>query len=275
MDKRKIKVTRLTAVRFSKAAKTYDENAWLQREMWDKLLRQLKLLHLKPKHIVDIGMGTGEHSYGLAKLYSKAYVIGFDIAWGMVKYASVRKRYFPNKPFLLQADLNEIPLKRNSFDLAVSNVVYQRIHKPVEAFLEVKRILRPKGFFCFSLMTKNTLRQLHRSFEAAYKRIKGPSLPEVHEHPTNSAIINSLKKAGFTIIDVMKYKKRPTYKSTYEILEWLKAIGANHHYANWIKGIEGRTILEETDRIYRERFSSDGKIYATFEGLIISARKKD
>lgn len=268
MDKRKIRA-------FSKAALTYDESAWLQRQMWDGLLQQLKALRLSPNFILDIGTGTGEHTYELAKSYPSAFVIGFDIALGMVKYATIREPRSSNRPFVLQADLNEMPFKENYFDIAASNVVYQRVRHLTEAFLAVKRTLRPKGFFCISILTKNTLSELHRSFERAYKKVKGTQLPKVHGHPADSAVISSLKKAGFSIFNSNKFRKRPTYKSTYEILKWLKGIGANHHYENWIKGIEGRTVLKEMDRIYRDNYSSGGKIYATFEGLIICARRKD
>lgn len=268
MDRRKIGT-------FSKAAQTYDEYAWLQRQMWEGLSQHLKTLKLSPNFVLDIGMGTGERTYELAKFYPGAFFVGFDIAWGMVKYAIVREWRSSKRPFVLQADLNEIPFKKNSFDFVISNVVYQRIHDLTKAFLEVERILRPKGFFCISLLTKNTLSELHRSFESAYKNIKGPTLPEAHDLPADSAVISSFKKTRFSIVSVTKFKKRPTYKSTYEILKWLKGIGANNHYENWIKGIEGKAVLKEMDRIYREKYSSGGKIFATLKGLIISARKTD
>ncbi len=266
MDKRKIRA-------FSKAAETYDESAWLQRQMWAKLFRRLKDLKLSLNFILDVGMGTGEHTYELAKFYPNAFTFGFDIAWGMVKYAAIRESHSPKRPFVLQADLNEMPFKESPFDLVVSNVVYQRVHHLAKAFLDVKRLLKPKGFFCLSLMTKNTLRELHYSFEEAYKKIKSPTLPKAHDHPTDSVVLSGLKKAGFSIVSVTRFKKRRTYKSTYEILKWLKATGAHHHYENWIEGIGAKAVLKEMDRIYRKRFSTDGKICATFEGLIISARK--
>ncbi|MFH1779118.1 MAG: methyltransferase domain-containing protein [Candidatus Omnitrophota bacterium] len=268
MDKRKI-----TA--FSRAAKTYDENAWLQREMWGELFQRLKPLSLNYNHIVDIGMGTGRHTYELAVLYPDAFVVGFDIASGMVKYAADKRSFPSNRPFVLQADLNEMPFKEESFDIAVSNVVYQSIPELFEAFLDVERILKPKGFFCLSLLTKNTLYELHLSFERAYKNINGLIPPTIHDHPTDSAVLSALKKAGFSIVKVMRFKRRPAYKSTYEILEWLKNIGANHHYDNWIQGIGGRAVLKEIDEIYKERYSSNGTIFATLEGLIISAKRKD
>lgn len=274
MDRRKIRVTYLTAAGFSKAALTYDEAAWLQRQMWDELLKRIKSLRPKARYIVDIGTATGEHAHELAKLYPRALTAGFDISWEMVRYAAVRQRRFQNGPFLLQADLNEMPFKVGSFDIAVSNVVYQRVRHLDQAFLEARRIIRPKGLFCFSLMTKNTLRELHRSFEKAYKRVRGPQLPQAHRHPSASTVIASLKKAGFSIIGVRKFRKRPAYNSTYEILKWIKDVGANHHYENWIDGIEGRAVLNEMERIYREDYSSKGKIFATFEGLIISARRR-
>lgn len=265
MDKRKI-----TA--FSKAAYGYDEYAWLQCQMWDELLQRLKYVELNPDYIVDIGMGTGEHTYELSEIYPNTFIVGLDIAWGMVKYASQRQSHYPKTPFMLQADLNEMPFRERSFDLAISNAVYQRAYDYKKAFLDVKRILRPKGLFCMSLFTKNTLWELHRSFERAYNEIKGPLLPRYNGQPTNSSAVKALKEAGFSIVSVAKFKRRPTYKSTYEILKWLKGIGANHYYENWIHGIEGRAVLREMDKIYRDRYSSNGKIFATFEGLIINAR---
>ncbi len=275
MDKRKITANRLTAFRFSRAAKTYDEYTWLQREIWNELFQRLKSLKLNHNHIVDIGMGTGGHTYELAKFYPDAFVVGFDIASGMVKYAANKKTFSSDGPFVLQADLNEMPFKTETFDIAVSNVVYQSVPELFEAFLDVKRILRPKGFFYLSLLTKNTLKELHRSFENAYKKINCTPPPEAYDHPTRTTIFSALRKAGFSVLDVKNFKRHPAYKSTYEILKWLKNTGANFHYGSWICGIGGRTILKEMDKIYRGRYSSNGTIFATLEGLIISAKRKD
>ncbi len=258
---------------FSRAAGTYDENSKPQQELWQKLLNLLQPFGQDYKAILDIGMGTGKNTYELARLYPESFIAGFDIAQGMVDYAKNNRLIKKNRPIFLQADLESLPFKNESFDLVVSNAVFQRVNNLKRALKEVNRILKPRGILCLSLFTEKTLLELKSAFVESYKNIKGANVPHHEEHNSSIKMVEGLEFAAFNIVKKLDFKKKQYYKSPKDIIKWLKAIGANHHFKNWIDGINGREILREMDKIYREKYSEGSHVYATFEGLIIKAEK--
>ena len=54
---------------FSAAAKLYDRAAAIEQEIGQRLLERLSLVNLTPKHILDLGCGTGYFTRKLQKLF--------------------------------------------------------------------------------------------------------------------------------------------------------------------------------------------------------------
>lgn len=265
MDKEKIKSL------FSKAASSYDRHAWLPQEAGEKLLQMVSYNGNQPKNILDIGCGTGDLAILLGKRFRRAKVIGFDLAWGMVKLAKEKRD--SNGDFFLQADLERIPFKVNSFEMVVSNLVYQRVGNLDKAFIKVNRILIPQGRFYLSLLTEGALNELQSSFISAHKKIAKSFPKEDYHHPRSIEIKKALRNSGFRIVKTKEFKKRKYYTKVDEIIKWLKSIGANYYYRNWAKGLNSRPILREMKNIYKIRYGRNGKIPATFIGLLVEAEK--
>ena len=57
---------------FGNAAQTYDENAFLQREIANRLFERLDYIKLTPARVLDIGSGTGYATRKLRERYQKA-----------------------------------------------------------------------------------------------------------------------------------------------------------------------------------------------------------
>lgn len=266
MDKQKIKSA------FSRAAESYDKNAWFPQEMAKGLLRMMPLSLRNSENILDIGCGTGTLVIKLGKRFKKAKIIGFDLAEGMVKEAVQKKDR--KGEFFLQADLEKLPFKPNIFNLATSNLVYQRILSLKQAFRKLNKVLAPRAKFYLSVATKDTLLELQSSFISAYKKITRSALRKAYHHPSREKVIQHLQLAGFKVLKTTEFKKKKYYSRPNKIIKWLKAIGANYYYHSWINGLASRKILEEMEDIYKNRFSRNNKIYATFSGLIIEAEKR-
>lgn len=258
---------------FSRAAGTYDENSKPQQELWQKLLSLLEPFNQNYKAILDVGMGTGKNTYELTRIYPQGYIVGFDIAEGMVNYARNNWIIDRERQIFLQADAEKIPFKDNAFDLVISNAVFQRIGNIKDVFNQINSVLKPGGIFCLSLFLQETLFELRDSFVEAYRNIKGTSPHHNEEHNSSIKIVEGLKSAAFNVIEKVEFKKRQCYKSPKDIIKWLKAIGAAPHFRDWMDGINGKRVLQEMDKIYKERYSENSSIYATFDGLIIKAQK--
>jgi len=266
MDKQKI------GSLFSKAALRYDKYAWFPQRASKRLLGFMPSSLRRPMNILDIGCGTGAMVVNLSRRFKRARVIGLDLAYGMLRVAAGRKDR--NGEVFLQADLDRLPFKNGMFEMVTSNLVYQRVSNLNRALKKVNRILIPGGRLYISLAVDGTLRELQTSFVSAYRKIIKSSPKEVYRHPLPHRVIKSLEDSGFKIIRTAAFRKQKYYNRAAEIIKWLKSIGANYYYHQWMNGLGSRQVLGEMEKIYRARYCRKGRIYATFCGLIIEAIKQ-
>ena len=72
---------------FSRVAKHYDEAAFVQEEIGQRLLERCQWLKVQPASILNLGSACGRFTQALQKLYPKAQIIGLDGAFGMCEIA--------------------------------------------------------------------------------------------------------------------------------------------------------------------------------------------
>lgn len=90
--------------------------------------------------ILDLGCGEGTRLYTIAGTPKKA--VGVDISETAINLA--RKSY-PKINFVV-ADLEKIPLKKNSFDLVYSAYVLEHLTNPSKVLLEAIRLTSKSGY---------------------------------------------------------------------------------------------------------------------------------
>lgn len=92
-------------------------------------------------HILDLGCYDGK----LSSLYKKTsnYVVGADIHADVLKHAKSNI----NETYVIDLDECWEDLKDNSFDIVVMSAVLEHVFDYRNIFAEVRRVLRPKGFF--------------------------------------------------------------------------------------------------------------------------------
>ena len=105
----------------------------------------------KPKRILDLGCGDGRHLIFLAE---QGYdPVGVDNAlWGLYRAKEwAEKENLHIK--LVYADICFLPMKDECFDEVISTQVihHQRTSKIEKTIRDVKRLLRPKGKFYFTV----------------------------------------------------------------------------------------------------------------------------
>ncbi len=69
-------------------------------------------------------------------------IFGIDFDWDSLKAHSTILRK-------LRGDITKLPFKNESFDLVTANMVVEHLDDPTRQFLEINRILRPKGILLF------------------------------------------------------------------------------------------------------------------------------
>lgn len=122
---------------------TITEETWIGPQVIFTMLNAF--LQTKSK-ILDLGIGTGASSLPLKK--AGHLITGLD---GSEKMLEVCKTKNIAEELLLQ-DLENppYPVGNQSFDAVISNGVFHLLHPLVSVIEEVKRVLKPGGYFVFT-----------------------------------------------------------------------------------------------------------------------------
>jgi len=260
---------------FERAATTYDEAAFLQQEVARRLDDHLDGVKVDPALILDAGCGTGFAFDLLKARFPKARVIGLDIAHAMLRQANARhgrpsgwrgllSRFTPDASRLapICADLERLPLKSNSIDLAWSSLALQWMDDLEATFRGVHRVMKPGGLFLFASFGPDTLKELR----AASSGIDG------HQHVNHFVdmhdVGDALVHAGFSHPVMEMEHVTLTYSELAGLMRDLKAIGA-HTVKQGAdqrtpRGLMGKTAWRRLVENY-EHFRQDGRLPATYE----------
>ena len=251
---------------FGNAAKSYDDNAFLQREIADRLFERLEYIKLQPHTALDIGCGTGYATAKLRERYADANIIGLDLALQMLGVARARAKPAPwLKRFLHQApqrawlcgDAEALPIKTESIDLALSNLTLQWCD-PERVAKEVVRVLKPNGLFMFTTFGPDTLKELRKAFRAIDEQ------PHVNKFIDMHDIGDILVGAGFADPVMDQEIVTLTYAELKPLLKELKGIGAHNVLNGRSIGLMGRERWQRMVTAY-DLSRTDGRLPATFE----------
>lgn len=242
---------------FTRAAPGYDEAAFLQREVTDRLLGRLDLIRIEPARILDLGCGTGRACEALKQRHRKAQVVGVDLAQAMARRARRRSRWM--RPVAaVCSDARRLPLAANSFDLVFSSLMLQWVADRRACFDELRRVMRPGGVLLFTTFGPDTLAELKESWAAANGR------PHVHDFDDMHHLGDELVQAGFSDPVMDMETLTVTYPDARRLMRDLKAIGAHNASANRARGLTGRRRFQRVLDSY-EHYRTDGVLPATWE----------
>lgn len=103
-------------------------------------LRQETLSQLPAGRILEIGAGTG---LNFVHYPPDAHGVAGEFSREMLKIAETKTR--PPGVQLLQNRAEHLPFHTHSFDAAFATLVFCSVESPVEAFAELRRVVRPGG----------------------------------------------------------------------------------------------------------------------------------
>ncbi|MGD9532464.1 MAG: arsenite methyltransferase [Candidatus Nitrosocosmicus sp.] len=154
--------------------------------------------------VVDLGSGAGIDVFLATNLVKESgKVIGIDMTENMLKKAreNAEKHGYRNVEFR-QGDIEQrIPVEDNSVDIAISNCVINLTTNKEKTFREIYRILKPggKGKMVISdLVTSKEIDADSINIDNWCSCIDGALTKENY--------IDSIKKAGFTNIEILDEK---------------------------------------------------------------------
>lgn len=131
--------------KFLPLVETYSNAAFIEQEIATRLLAKFPDLNISPQRILDLGCATGQQTSQISKLFPAADVIGLDIAYDMVKFASNK-----NKGTYVCTNAINTPFANQIFDVVFANCIFPYIPDINLLALELKRILKPNGVLLFT-----------------------------------------------------------------------------------------------------------------------------
>ncbi|HLR59263.1 MAG TPA: class I SAM-dependent methyltransferase [Pseudogracilibacillus sp.] len=139
------------------------------RDMWEDGSRK-DIIPFFNKHtstdglVLDIGCGSG---YGSHKLKSLGYnVTGIDLSERMIELA--KESLGSEVPFYV-GSVDELPFESNSFDYALLINVIEWTENPIDALIEIKRVLKKGGMLCAGLLGATSGPRAN-SYQRLYKK---------------------------------------------------------------------------------------------------------
>ncbi|OGV72779.1 MAG: hypothetical protein A3K19_28280 [Lentisphaerae bacterium RIFOXYB12_FULL_65_16] len=125
-----------------------------RQDSWDDLFKWTNWTPdlLEGKTVLEAGSGPGRYTEVLLK--AGAEVVSFDLSDAVdANY----RRHNHQRLFLLQADIHDLPLRRDSFDFVFCFGVLQHTPNPGAAFASLLTYLKPGGRFSMDVYAKRRL----------------------------------------------------------------------------------------------------------------------
>jgi ubiquinone/menaquinone biosynthesis C-methylase UbiE len=175
--------------------------------------------------ILDLATGYGYFAIALAEQDPTIHVAAIDISWDGVLHANthITERGLADTIGLVRMDATSMGFARICFDMVVNSMGLEDIHmtrgsKGInQAFLEVNKVLKPAGRFCFAVMPLDTMETEAQKTEAAlYSFICDATWLTEKEYE------HMLKHTGFELVEKRCYstgKKLTPDQARTEIME--------------------------------------------------------
>lgn len=255
LDKREV------AASFSRAAASYDGAAHLQRAVGEKLLGMVPE-DMQPRHVVDMGCGTGHFTRLLARRYPQAACAGLDLAPGMVAYAAAGAPHIT----WLCGDAEAVPLGDGSVDLVFSNFTYQWCRNLETLMAEQYRVLAPGGALVFTTVGPRTLWELREAWRQVDSHV------HVNRFAEAETVRAALRDAGFAVTTWDVETRVVHYPQLADLTRELKALGAHNLNRGRNNALTSRKQIAALKAGYEALRDAHG-LPASWEVFYVVARK--
>ena len=172
----------------------------------------------------------------------------------------------------IAADEELLPFAPASLDLVVSNLSLHWVNDLPGALLQIRKALKPDGFFCAAMLGGETLVELRHCLIEAEQSVSGGMSPRVSPFADVRDAGALLQRAGFALPVVDSDVITVTYTDAFALMRDLRGMGETNAVLARRRVPASRALLFEAARLYAERFTEpDGRIPATFQVLHLAA----
>ncbi|WP_085482301.1 methyltransferase domain-containing protein [Paraburkholderia susongensis] len=266
---------------FDRRAATFDEVAFLPREIAQRMRERLDYIKVAPASVLDAGCGAGEDIPALRERFPEAPVFGCDLSHGMLKRAlrhdagdTSWRRFLPASlgkalgargPRFAQADFSALPFSAGAFEFIWSNLALHWHSRPDLVFPEWQRALKVNGLLMFSTLGPDTLKELRGAYAEIEAAHGVTSRKHVIDFVDMHDLGDMLVEAGFEIPVMDQETLTITYKSPESLLADVRRWGAYPFERATVPGAVARRMHKALLAALEARRRADGTIALTFE----------
>ncbi len=251
------------AANFSRAAHTYDAAATLQEWVAQQVLHNIPGI-AECGRILDLGSGTGHQTAQLTTRFPDAQIVGMDLAMGMLQHAQQFNSGTNNH--WCAGDIEQLPFKPNSFDLAFSSLAIQWCESLDHTLEQIMTILKPGGYFVFSTLAAGSLNELHESWRQIDKGI------HVNRYESFDVQQHRILSGPLQTLQLECTKEVLYYPEALTLLRELKALGVNTILQGQSSGLTSRKRINLLQTAY-ENFREPNGLPASWQVIYGVLRK--
>ncbi|MEJ2534401.1 MAG: methyltransferase domain-containing protein [Gammaproteobacteria bacterium] len=206
----------------------------LVAEVEERLFERLEHFALQPGRLLELS-GPGGPCPALAGRFPDAVRIRCGPSPMLLRRGAPRGA--PADPVLC-ADPERLPLATRSVDVVFSPAAVPLSDDEPGLFAEIRRVLRPGGWFLFASLGPDTLRELRDAWAAADERLRVYRFADMHD------VGDALVRAGFRdpVMDVERL--RLEYGAPADLLRELRSLGVTSVARDRPRGLTGRRRFE-------------------------------
>lgn len=193
-----------------------------------------------------------------------AIVSGFPAIW---------RKWFPEAKHILDTDT--LDLKENTFDLVIHAMSLHWANDPVGQLIQCNRALKPDGLLIAAFFGDQTLNELRSCLGQAETELMGGLSPRVLPMGELRDLGALLQRASFALPVADKSTRNVTYRSLSALAKDLREHGENSALTNRPKSTPKRSFHARAEELYREHFSSEGRLKTTFDLVFLTGWAPD
>ena len=248
-------------LRRERAARRWDRQAFLKREIADRLVERLADVRRAFPLALDIGCHGDEIAEALGQSKTVGTLVRSDLGFGFA-----RRAHGPS----LVADAEALPFAAASFDLVLSAMDLHWVNDLPGTLIQIGRILKPDGLFLGAMLGGATLWQLREALGAAESEIEGGLSPRVSPFADLRDAAGLLQRAGLALPVADSETIEVEYGDALSLMRELGAMGEGNLVRERRHGLARRATRVRAAEIYAERFAQpSGRIAASFEVLFL------
>lgn len=247
--------------RRDRAARDWDRQAFLKREIAERLVERLDDVCRDFALALDLGCHGDEVASALGRRTAVAHLVRSDLGLAFARGSG--------GPAVV-ADEEALPFAPRSFDLVLSAMSLHWVNDLPGTLIQIGRILKPDGLFLGAMLGGETLWQLRQALAAAESEIEGGLSPRVSPFADLRDAAGLLQRAGLALPVADSETIEVDYESPLVLMRDLGAMGEGNLVLERRRGMAHRATLLKAAEIYGQRFARpSGRVTASFEVLFL------